>query len=255
METKNKYLKTKNVILNKLNTTHYVTVPFDKDANKNEFIVYSLPEGSGMNFEFCVTASKSATKSVVFNGNRYTDTESLWEAVKEWHGTLMFDPSCYDPHCRKAYAVERKLDWYLRKCLGLSNGRDTSLYVLKNIYGEPIVHISFEVKHKDVETDEGDGFIFRSIDAGSWVSEKFTSAEDAVSKINSIISTECVTTVMYGMDVLKKLRGGFDSLDDAKYSSWQRWLTGNEVSYKENIIHVLENLLNTLKNGKNENNI
>ena len=245
----NEHLKTSNEILKELNKIYFVCGLF-VNTDKTKYMAYDMPDGGGMNHVFTMTVKPSSKKSVEFNRKRYTDVKILLADVEEYNKTLPFPAKLYDPNMRSSYIDEARIVWYLTEKLGLKANVD-NVYEVCNMYNEPIMHFSVKPKHwydEEEKPKDNIGMIIRTIGQGSWISMGYTSAEDAIMQINSLIASEATINAMKSIDLIKNLDGGFSSLDDAKISSWQAWLSGNENKYKNTLIPVLEKLLNTLKN-------
>lgn len=253
----NEKLKTTNEILKVLNESYFVCKAYN--GEKGEYDVYANDDKCGRQFVCRVIVSNTAKKSVIYNGAKYTNTDKLINDVKKFNDSLFFPADCYDPNLRKSYKEEQKINWYLTKVLKMKHGswedgvRDK--YVMQNVYGDPILTISYRMdyNYEDNEENTGSGLIYRGLNGGSFISQAFKDAKEAVNIINTIIGVESIVNLNNSMEALTNLKGGFDDMKNVKVETIETVLYGGGQKYKDKVIPILENLLKKLKeNSDNE---
>lgn len=239
----NKDLKTSNIILNELNERYFVYASFSHKKSEHLYCVMSAETHC---FIFCVNCVVRDKSCVLFNGVKYYNVDKLLDAVSEYNKSLFFPAECYYPDGNVSYCEEQKIDWYLSHVLGFSRGECgygyLSKYVFKDKFGKVLTSILFEV-----EKDKTCGNITKSFGDGSCVIP-FSNAEDAIKKINSLISCDCGILLSDSVSVLKNISGGFGSVGDSKINTISNILKGIEgVPAKEVLIDMLESVLLVLK--------
>ena len=247
-EKGNKYLRTKNVLLNELNKEYYVTVPFTTltKEERNTYLIYEMPEGGGLDYLFGV--KKNGNNSVVFNDTTYTDIKALLDDAEKYNSTLEFPPRCYDPNMTEWAREEMKILNLLRTKMGFKQGSwnepDGNSYKLKNEFGTVLSSIRFEMNH-----DNGGGKIFKNLGKDSWIATEFKDANDAVKIINSIITGELVSNIYESVRALNCIGINFSNLDGVReYDT--NYLISTIVRpkyFKDSLIPKLETLIEKLK--------
>ena len=247
----NEKLKTTNEILKALNESYFVCKAYN--GEKGEYDVYANDDKCGRQFVCRVIVSNTAKKSVIYNGVKYTNTEKWINEVNKFNDSLFFPADCYDPNFRKSCKEEQKINWYLTKVLKMKRGswedgaRDE--YIMRNVYGDPILTISYRMDYNygANEEDTGSGLIYSGLNGGSFISPTFKDAEEAVNIINTIIGVESIVNLNNSMEVLTNLKGGFDDMKNVKVETFETVLYGGGQKYKDKVIPILENLLKKLK--------
>lgn len=248
----NDSLKTANIILKELNKTFYVTKPFTKnnDGNDYDFLVYEAPDGGGLDFKFGVFVKKGNKKIVIFNGAEYTEVDKLLQDVEKYNLTLMFPSHLYDPNYRKDYINRARIAWYLDEVLKFEFSDHMwkhrgEVHQKKGVYNEEVTNIQFEVD------ENGSGTIYRSIGGSSWIEMKFETVVDAIKAINGILIPEVSVRVGDCIDLMEKISRYGLSLDNAEaikvnYST----LEVLHMDFKKKAIEMMEEALKKLKAGQ-----
>jgi len=245
----NKLFKSSNTLLSTLNTGYWVCKrnDFAEEKVANLYDVYISPEGGGLDYFFSVTAKPTMKKSVIFNDKSYTDVDQLITDVTEYNKTLAFPSRCYDPMTLPYCNEERKIHWYLTNVIGMKMNWESnySTYRLNNSMGDEIVCISFDMDYRtDGEKNKysTSGRIVRGIH-NAWVSLSFSNAEEAVSQINSLVSTQLIVDVNSGIEVLTRLSDSFSSLKDAEIQNIDMILSGQKEKYRDKVLPILRQLI------------
>ena len=153
--------------------------------------------------KFYISTDKT---SYVFNDTNYKNVESLISAMDEYNKTLPFSAEIYDPIYKKNYQIECALHDYLTS-LGfeMSWKHLTPFYTFKDVYGEIVLSLSFEVKE-----DTTEGKLTRYISNGdkyseTWIDAPFHDMDSAIGACNTMISTYCALLNSKMMNVLNSL--------------------------------------------------
>lgn len=244
----NDNLRTQNKILLELNTSgYYVTRPFVKDC-EFDYLVYTRSEGQYIKYLCGVNAKLSRKDSVLFNGKPYRSKDDFLSAVHLFNQHRMFPPEYYDPGYTKEYVTEGEVSWYLVDKLGFKPTRDTNghmrTYVKKDLYGQTISCIGLDVKK------DGSGSIIRTTTANSWMSNDFTDALDAVSKINGILILELASNVSKSFDALTQINAASITVSGITKAVVDGSLNVFKEDYQDKIINQLETILTKLKRGE-----
>lgn len=241
----NDNLRTQNKILLELNTSgYYVTRPFVKDC-EFDYLVYTRSEGQYIKYLCGVNAKLGRKDSVLFNGKAYRSMSDFLSAVDLFNQSRLFPAEYYDPGYTKEYITEGKVSWYLTDRLGFKLGRDVNgrmrTYVKKDLYGQIISNIGLDIKK------DGSGSIIRTTSAGSWMSNDFTDALDAVAKINGILVLELVSNVSKSLDALTKINAASITVTGVTKTVVDGSLNVFKEDYQDKIISELETILTKLK--------
>ena len=246
----NEKFKSSNLILNTLNVKYWVYkrgVFSHVKKVDNTFDIYYRPEGGGLDYWFTIIAKPTMKKSVIFNDKSYTNIDTLLGDVEIFNKSLMFPSRCYDPMYMDWAREETKISWYLRK-LGMK--LDGGGYSLKDVMGKEVIHLNFEMNYNNrwggdykERKDSTAGYILRSYGDSGWINLDFDNAEDAVAKINSLLSTQLITDINTDFDVLSKITGTFDSLKNANIESIELMLKGQKIKYRDKVLPILKQLV------------
>lgn len=258
MAMQNKNLKTRNEILNTLNETYYVTKRWVEPKEENAYDVYIQPEGGGLDYICTLYVTRSMKKSVEYHGKSFKKVDTLLSEVKKYNDSLMFPIKTYDPMWNKSSQEDYKISSYLTNKLGftIERGWNEECYELKDDMGKVLTSISYQMDanngfNKNCDRNCTSGMLMKPYGShGEYISLCFNDAEDAVRQIETFVAAELSVNVTSGMKVLEKLQGVFSTLENAKITSVEKFLSNSEAKYTDTIIPMLEKLLNTLKNGK-----
>lgn len=248
--------KSSNDILRALNNEYWVCKrgKLIESENTNVYDIYTQPENSGTEYFFSVTAKPTMKKSVTFSGKNYNDVATLIGDVKVYNETLTFPSRCYDPMCLPWANEEMKIHWYLTKVLNMEmdyKGLTTiGTYCLKNALGGEIFHVTFEMDYPKSSKDKYStaGSFFRNLGHERWVRINFDDADDAVAKINSLISVQLIADINSNFEVLSNMTGKLSSLKDVDVESIDSILKGQKEKYRDKVLPVLKDLVKAFEN-------
>ena len=246
-----------NEILKKLHEMYFVSNVFNEDPKKTgRYLIYDAPDQGGLYFMFEVGSSPSSKKYVTFNGNKYSDVDELLKDAEEYRNKLFFPSEYYDPNNRHSFNTFDAIKWYLRS-LGFEYDKDfthvnlSDTYVMYDKDKQPLMHITVnEISRHD--DDNIQGSLTKTLNKGSFIKADFTSREQAVGIINTMVGTDATVNLKKMTDCLDNIKGDFDALDEAKIYDKNSFFTGITRSAKDDMIPVLEDLLTSLKKEKKE---
>jgi hypothetical protein len=244
---KNEKLRTSNIILKALNEDYYVL--------KAENGVYDvrnthLTPDSGWSGYFRVYCKASMKKSVIFNDKKYTNVSLLLDAVKEYNNSLFFPSMYYDPMYNKAYLEESKIDYYLKE-LGFSLSEKSiyngSSYIYSNEFGKGMLRINVFPNREYKGNSDIAGELSLYFNENTCTHIEYKNGEDAVSYINSLITTTSSINIGCFLNVMRALRGELNKMTNAKVSDITNILDIKMKDYREEMIPILEKILEKLK--------
>lgn len=195
----------------------------------------------------------SKSQSVMFNGKRYTIIRELENALKEWEESLPFSVECYNPIIREEARTRMCISEYLER-IGMERKYCISpnvdaAYILKthNVYfGEQaLAELTFKVNEDGKSGEIG---LFHDSCNNAYVSAKFSSLENAIESINSLIEPLLLCSVSKSMELhskMSKARSCADigNLNIISYKTFDTY----SVGLKDKIISELEEALKRLK--------
>ena len=127
----------------------------------------------------------------------------------------------------------------------LCSGKGDS-YVMKNIYGEPISHISIEMDDWEKGTS---GKVFRSIGKGwSWCEVAFKGFDDVLGAINSLLEPESLTNAARYIAMSSNMNS--ERKDEVQAITVSPHLDVIKSDMKKQTISILEKALERLKSEK-----
>lgn len=252
-------LKTSNMVLKKLNERYYVsTVLTEKKKKPTRFLVYDAPDTGGLYFMFEVEAKPTSMKCVMFDGHRYDDVDKLVAAAQRYNEETLFFPSfCYDPNTRAQHACWQKINWYLTERLGFEHPlnylkcTDTNSYVLMNIWKEPACGLHVDIKD-DFNSDNIDGKIRRWLPGDRWIEMTFANVEEAIEKINTMVTAELLFDINTRIKSLEQIDGNFSNMEDVEIINAKNPLNPTYEKVNDTLIPMLEKLLAELKAGQQQ---
>lgn len=179
---------------------------------------------------------------VIFNGKKYSDIDSLDNALIEWENSLEFPIDTYNPMMREGAKLYSKIDWFLCEKMGFktkvinwesyyikSFGIDFALkFTLKNSYEDESVNITCSF-------------------GGIHFTQNFTDVNEGIALI-STITQNCVLSmakdVVDALAVIPKER----TTEIETFVNSNKNIFGIEkVSFKDLMINMLERELKALK--------
>jgi len=123
-------------------------------------------------------------------------------AINAYNATLPFIPAYYDPNTNLSSRTTIAIHEHIKKT-GLKPlaGTDYSnAYVLNDIYGRPIIKLSFKM---DDHWDKESGTIYDlMVNRCELIFSKFNNAEEAIKAINSMIESKCLTDIALQIKLL-----------------------------------------------------
>ena len=125
----------------------------------------------------------------VFNDECYSDVTSLVDAIDEYNKTLPFDSEIYNPIVRKNCRIEYALHDYLEE-LGFEMvwKHMEAIYTLKDVYGEIICSVTFDVKEDTTEGKLTKIISGESKYTFSCIDVPFTDLDSAIGACNTLLS-------------------------------------------------------------------
>lgn len=129
-----------------------------------------------------------------------------------------------------------------RDMLGIAESNSDS-FVMKNVYGEPISHITVVMDSWDEGTS---GKVYRSIgDGWTWCEVSFKGFEDVLGAINSIIEPEALVNAAKYIATTSNMSS--DRKDDVQAVAVTNTLDVVKSNMKRQTISLLESTLKRLK--------
>ena len=195
----------------------------------------------------------SKNQSVMFNGQRYTTIQALDNALKEWEKSLPFSVENYNPMIREEARAGMCISEYLERIsmerkYWISPNIDAA-YILKthNVYfGEQaLAELTLKVNEDGKSGEIG---LFHDSCNNAYVSAKFSSLENAIESINSLIEPLLLCSVSKSMELHSKMSRARSSVDVGSLNviDYKTFDTYSE-RLKDKIISELEEALKRLK--------
>jgi hypothetical protein len=184
-------------------------------------------------------------KRYVFNGNEYTDIESLVSAMWEYNKTLPFNHELYNPVYNESYRFQSFLVDYLTR-IGLKYNRSNKYlhYTLNDIYDRGVVDIIVVVN------DDTSGKVIQFFaDTTKSMEIKFNDLDSAIAAINSMLAPYVMILCSNLIGLMSNITG-----DRTTESITKNTLDFNTLSLKTEdmrlkLIESMENEIEKLKEG------
>ena len=185
-----------------------------------------------------------------FDKNIHVD--HLVIAIYQYADSLPFPSEFYNPNLKNSYRVMMMVTHYL-KSIGFDyQGRgwnwNSHIYILDGIH--PFAkkdYIRLEITFDD---DKTTGCILEHLNTYNWTECNFDGADDAISKINSIVETNLLSSATFALNTEEKLSNSRDTMSDLTYMhidiNTLKLYTGE---MKDKVIKSLENALKVLKDN------
>lgn len=180
----------------------------------------------------------------IFNGQSYSNIESLDNAFREWEKTLPWPVDTYNPMVRKGFLLETRIVWYLTEKMGFTeSSANWQITYVKNIGSN--CKVSFEIeRNKNLEDED---VTITSTYGKYTFRQKVTNADDAVATISSLIKHEILAMSSGMVDILSKCPD-VEVPNIEAYTKSNTSIFGFErVDFKSVMIELLENELKKLK--------
>lgn len=256
MYKNNENFKCGNELLKELNAGDYYvnkSFPVRGDDRKYMYDIYKGENEMELKYQFSVKVTSGCRKSVLFNDVKYRDVDTLLEAVRQYHSTLFFPSSLYEPSFNEWARTTNKIHWYLTEKLGMKETSNTYVpevtYELTNLYGEKLLTLNIAVNESG-DRNNSDGTIVRYLSDWRFISMKFDNAEDAVRKINTLFISETTLNISKHLEAFNNIDTSLLSrLEDATINKLDTSLNKTVENYAEKIIPVLEKVLEQLKSN------
>jgi len=176
-----------------------------------------------------------------FNGKKYTDLDSLDNALLDWEKSLKYPVDSYNPMMRENYRTESRIIWYLEEKLGFKSARGPYTYnkYVKNI--GPNCQLSFAIENED----ERINIISRYGDVSFAIVAE--DADEAIEGIDSIISCSVLEMSHDMIDLLSICKESVSTGVKAYIESNKNILGFEKVDFKTLMIERLERQLKMLK--------
>ena len=188
----------------------------------------------------------SKKQDVIFNGVTYTNAIVLEGALFDWALNLPWCSDYYDPSFRVGIKELYIIRDYLNS-LGFKyvNGDRFTLSGINHFFDT--VYIDVIVK---VDDDSTSGTImFNSPKTGdyAWIEEKFVDLNDALGKLNMLISSQLLVSAAWALDIQSKLTDNTANIEGTSNKFDVKSMSVYMENTKDKLIAKLEDTLNTLK--------
>ena len=241
----------KKITLKSLTERNLKTIPWP-ELNKDGRTAYSVYDGtpnSGkcLQNKFLGTIYYDSKKQdVVFNNVIYNNAIMLEKALFDWALNLPWCSDYYDPTFRVGIKEMHIIRDYLTS-LGFKyvNGDRFTLSGINHFFDT--VYIDVIVK---VDDDATTGTImFNSPKTGdyAWVEEKFVDLDDALGKLNMLISSQLLVSATWAINTQMKLTDDVSNIEGTTNKFDIKSFKTYTESTKDKLIVKLEDMLNTLK--------
>lgn len=213
----------------------------------------TICSGKVQNHRFLDIIALDSKKGIVYHdGSAYKDIDLLFKDIYEYADSLPFHSDYYDPDYRVGIKEMYCMRDYMES-LGFERVRNgskwgTDRYVIKGanpLFGGTYIDITISF-----DDDKTSGKIIQESGRSGdyrWLEETFDDFDEAVSKINTIINAQLLTSCVLNMerldrlsDIRGNLTGSINKFDTDTFETYSS-------SSKELLIQKLEEALNTLK--------
>ena len=251
MEKVNKKLNAKNKIVCELNSKFYVFGMGGTPAGeKYAYSAYKVNENNNKEYYFSIE-SVNSDKTVTFNGKRYSDTESLINAVDEYNSSLKYPLATYDPILSDHWRMEERVLSYLKDTVGFKAQSDGeygySDYVLETSNGNRFMTLGLS-RTSDKDT------IRVSLDGKTSMIFEITDEDSAIRTINVFLMSSCASAIKMATDVSGSLFEGFAMDDNIKeFDGSIRCFLDGGYDPREKVLKQLEDAAEAIRESLKRN--
>ncbi|WQJ53596.1 MAG: hypothetical protein [Wendovervirus sonii] len=176
---------------------------------------------------------------VVFNGKSYKDVDILKSDIDEFNKTLKYPLPYYNPILAPTAKVGMAINEYLIKSGFKTSSKNYEMtYVLTDIFKQNIIELDYNMSKNDDES----GTIYYYLPHGGCIHSDFNGIDEAISTINSLIETKCLTDIANEISILDKISDN-RKYDSIKYFDLNALKNMSLKEYiKEKLQHAIEML-------------
>lgn len=194
---------------------------------------------------YCGNISLKNGKAVFndFNGQSYSDLETLDNALVEWEKSLPYPVDTYCPMTRESYRIDSRIVWHLTEKMGFEHsksGWEAGAYV-RSI--GPNSQLRFNVR-QDLENEKVD---ITSEFGGMTFTQSVDDADDGIAVVDSIINGSVLMMAKDMVDVISACGEKVTTEVEAFIPTKENFFGIKKASFKDLMIARLENVLKQLK--------
>lgn len=222
---------------------------YEKEFNERGYKLWSVREVNGVKpSEYCIS-SVETTKHVAtisikngkigFNGEKFTDLDSLFNAIEKYNGGLYFDPDTYCPNYNPKFVREMRMHQTLEKC-GFKNALLDGYAKPDEFVNNGVLGATFgKVYNASILYIGNDSMV--DLYKDEWDDE--TSAKSIKAMLTAVYAANVAKLVGHLNDM-----GEIDKIGDIEIKTFDpKTLTLKTTNGKEGIIKLLEETLEKLK--------
>ena len=177
--------------------------------------------------------------NAIFNGNKYSNIDSLNVALTEWADTLEYPVDTYCPMTREIYRIEERLVWFLTEKMGFKSVRKNWEISYERSLG-PEFTLSFYISH------DTDSISLLSKYGDYTFTYKVKDAKDGINMISSLVREYALSMASDIVDVVS-VCPNTEIADIDAYVKSNNIFGIEQTDYRTTMINLLENELKKLK--------
>ena len=181
--------------------------------------------------------------NAMFNGEKYSDIQTLDTALREWEKSLDFPVDTYNPMYNEIYRVKDRIEWYLTEKMGF----EVSYGTISSWDGKYVRKIGTDAKFV-VNLELSDVVVIFMHIGDYSMTYKAINAESGIAAINSVLNGFVLMMAKDMVEVISSCDGSVAADVDAFVRSNSNIFGYEKVDFKELMIEKLELQLKALKN-------